>query len=110
MRCARSIWSMLRASMTRSVIKPSGVFSARRAGVSARFARTDRTGRSGAALGHRGVIPSAWSGVGLHGLLFVAYRRFLQDRFGSALAGEVFGEHRPQPREMVPDALFAALV
>jgi len=56
------------------------------------------------------MVPSARSGVGLHGLILVAYKRFLQDRFGSALAAEVVGAQRLQPRELYPDALFQQLV
>jgi hypothetical protein len=44
-------------------------------------------------------------------VLFVAYRRFLGDRFGSALADEVFKEHANiGPRDVHDDTLFVRLV
>jgi len=52
-----------------------------------------------------------WSGVGLHGLLLVAYRRFLADRFGESLADEVFAKHqRIQARQVYPDPILFELI
>jgi hypothetical protein len=49
--------------------------------------------------------------VWVHGVLLVAYRRFLADRFGAKLADEVFARHkRVGPRQTYPDETFAGLV
>ena len=47
----------------------------------------------------------------MHGVLLVAYRRFLADRFGAKLADEVFSRHkRVVARQTYPDEVFAGLV
>jgi heme-NO-binding protein len=47
----------------------------------------------------------------VHGVLLVAYRRFLADRFGAKLASEVFARHKNvASRQTYPDEAFAGLV
>ena len=47
----------------------------------------------------------------MHGVLLVAYRRFLADRYGAKLADDVFVRHkRVAARQTYPDETFAGLV
>src|SRR5579884_3302445 len=51
------------------------------------------------------------AGIALHGVLVRAYERFLEDRFGAALAGQVFASRgRPGARDTIADEVFFELV